>query len=172
MGVSKFQRVMVGDSILRLTEGLLQADDSFYDFEDGRGIIGKGTLGRMSATEAVRYHLPMVEPDGYFVFQENGLNATVTQWTSLMTEIVARCPSTVTLIGVLPVAIAPLQQYTSEVAAKANIMVQKFNIHPLVEYVRWNQRVNAFPSYVSDGQHPSQEGQEWLGTEINDVTGF
>ena len=170
--VSQYPVVITGDSILRLSEAQIIGPGRFADLEDGRQAYIAGTSGRLSSDEAARLLIPMVEVDGWFVFQDNGAQATQTQWRALLQSIVSRLPDDRCLLGVLPVFIAPGSAATiADTAAKANIMVQEFNVQPCHEYVRWNQQVNAHPELVYDGQHPTAAGQTWLADQISLRTG-
>lgn len=166
---SQFRVVITGDSILRLSQDGLPAPDRFFDVEDGRQVNIKGATGALTSTEAVNIYARMVEPGGFFVFQDNGAQATQAEWRALMKHIVATVPDDRCIIGVLPVFLSPpaTQATYLDTAAKANIMVAEFNLHPCHEYVRWNQKVIANPSWVYDGQHPSQAGIDYLVSEID-----
>lgn len=166
---SQFRVVITGDSILRLAMPGLAAPDRFVDTEDGRQVNTKGITNSLSSTEAVAIYAPLVAPGGYFVFQDNGLGgATQAQWRTLMRAIVAAVPEDRCVVGVLPVyTLAP---HNTDVAAKAGIMVQEFNLHPCPRYVRWNQKVAADPTLVYDGQHPTAAGIEYLVAEIGRQT--
>lgn len=170
--VSTFQVVITGDSILRLSEANLIGNQRLVDVEDGRQVNLPGTSGRLTSTEAIRLLIPNVAPGGWFVFQDNGAQASQAEWRTLLKSIVAQLPDNKCVLGVLPVATAPMNPATiSDVAVKANIMVAEFNLQPCHEYVRWNQAVNANPALVYDGQHPTAAGSTWLGNEVTVRTG-
>jgi hypothetical protein len=170
--VTGFEVVISGDSIIRLSESHVMGAGRYVDAEDGRQVNIPGTSGRLSSTGAVRLMIPHVQPGGWFIFQDNGAHATTTEWRALLKSIVAQVPADRCLLGVLPVWIAPgPPATTADIAAKANIMVHEFNLHPCHEYVRWNQQVNANPSLVYDGQHPTAAGAAWIGAQITIRTG-
>lgn len=174
---STFEVVVTGDSILRLSEGGILGPGRFVDAEDGRQVNVRGTSGRMTSTEAVRWLTPMVQPGGWFVFQDNGAQATQAEWRTLLKEVVQRLPDDRCLLGVLPVFTAPpaAQATFLDTAAKANIMVEEFAAQPCHDYVRWNQKVLYSPegssTWVYDGQHPTAAGALWLAGDITRRTG-
>ena len=167
---SQFQVVITGDSILRLTQSGLTGLGSgvFFDVEDGRQVAVRGATGRLSSSEAVRNYLPMVAPGGVFVFQDNGAQASVSEWRSLLRSVVDTLPDDRCLIGVLPVMVAPLNAAAAQdTAVKAQVMVQEFVRQPCHDYVRWNQQVAKDKSLVYDGQHPGPAGVAWLSGELS-----
>lgn len=170
--VSQVEVVISGDSISRLSEANLMGNGRIVDAEDGRNAYQRGMSNRMSSNEAMQFLIPMVQPGGTFVFQDNGAGATPEQWTQLLRGIVSRLPDDRCLLGVLPVWVAPgTPAQIADAGLKAGIMVTEFAVQPCHDWVRWNQAVAANPGLVYDGQHPTVAGSTWLGDQVTLRTG-
>lgn len=170
-GFSRFPVVITGDSILQLGQDLLWSPHRFVDVESGRQPAQAGNEGRYSTAEAAEVLIPLVEPGGFLVVQDNGINASDAQWRALLREIVDDLADDRCLVGVLPVFLHADPAVTAAAAVRANIMVAEFSRQPCHDWIRWNQKVAADPSLVYDGQHPSAAGRAWLASQIDLVTG-
>jgi len=155
-----------GDSILAMAYGVqpggvILDGARWLNFESGRRAYAPGQLGMGTTYAVAKLAIERAEPGGRIVIQDNGLDATQSQWESLLRYIVATTPADRWIIGVIPsfrTSVNPVHAAT--VRVRAEMMVAILRQHPRVRFVYMATIMQRFPWDFTDGQHPRTSGAQ------------
>lgn len=174
----QYDAAIVGDSILEENAAHYERDGWLTDLQrDRQPFFGWGEDGT-SSWQAVQEAIPLVAPDGWFIFEDNGLPVPDADWAQLLTDIVRLLPDDRCLLFVTTYSANSAfgetgSSYPHPAAmSHTRIMLDIGEAQPCHHFVRWDLAVLNDPALLADdGLHPTDLGSAWLGEAIDDQLG-
>lgn len=175
--MTTYRVVGTGDSILAMTFGvpspgsaaIIDGTERWLDLEYGRNAYTNGLANRASTNSIWPLVRDRSQTGGWIIIMDNALGVSITGWKTLVDKIRAEAPPDRGLIGITPIFHPrwdPTGTNTNLAATNAAQLIKSFSQHPTSVLIRWDQAVQANPSFVYDGQHPTLAGKQWLRDEL------